>query len=116
MTRELASARWETGVSGLIVLARDWAGPGAPPLLTPEEAAVLAQGLPEPARSAVVDYVLPLLADPACVHTLALFSQPVVLSKEARAWAEGGAFAPPPPHLSAHLQQSHNRYKLNVSE
>ena len=32
MTRELASARWETGVSGLIVLARDWAGPGAPPL------------------------------------------------------------------------------------
>ncbi len=32
MTRELASARWETEVSGIIVLARDWAGPGAPPL------------------------------------------------------------------------------------
>ena len=32
MTRVLASARWETGVSGLAVLARDWPGPGRPPL------------------------------------------------------------------------------------
>lgn len=32
MTRELACARWETGVSGLVVLARDWQGPGLPPL------------------------------------------------------------------------------------
>jgi pullulanase len=32
MTRELASARWETKVSGLVALARDWAGPGLPPL------------------------------------------------------------------------------------
>ena len=32
MTRELASARWETKVSGLVALTRDWAGPGLPPL------------------------------------------------------------------------------------
>ncbi|NBV49026.1 MAG: hypothetical protein EBR95_08345, partial [Verrucomicrobia bacterium] len=28
----LASARWETKVSGLVALARDWDGPGLPPL------------------------------------------------------------------------------------
>jgi pullulanase/glycogen debranching enzyme len=32
MTRELASARWETKVSGLVMLTRDWDGPGLPPL------------------------------------------------------------------------------------
>lgn len=32
MTRELASARWETKVSGLVVLTRDWTAPGLPPL------------------------------------------------------------------------------------
>ncbi len=32
MTRDLASARWETKVSGLVVLAEDWVGPGLPPL------------------------------------------------------------------------------------
>lgn len=32
MTRRLASARWETKVSGLVVLAADWTGPGLPPL------------------------------------------------------------------------------------
>ena len=32
MTRELASARWETKVSGLVALMRDWDGPGLPPL------------------------------------------------------------------------------------
>jgi len=32
MTRELASARWETKVSGLVTLTRDWTGPGLPPL------------------------------------------------------------------------------------
>ena len=32
MTRELASARWETKVSGLVMLTADWTGPGLPPL------------------------------------------------------------------------------------
>ena len=32
MTRELASARWETKVSGLVMLTSDWTGPGLPPL------------------------------------------------------------------------------------
>jgi len=32
MMRELASARWETKVSGLVMLTRDWDGPGLPPL------------------------------------------------------------------------------------
>ena len=32
MTRELASARWETMVSGLVMLTADWPGPGLPPL------------------------------------------------------------------------------------
>ena len=32
MTRELASARWETKVSGLVMLTADWNGPGLPPL------------------------------------------------------------------------------------
>jgi len=32
MTRELASARWETKVSGLVMLTADWMGPGLPPL------------------------------------------------------------------------------------
>ncbi len=30
--RDLASARWETKVSGLVVLSKDWSGPGLPPL------------------------------------------------------------------------------------
>ncbi|NBV52472.1 MAG: hypothetical protein EBR83_02910 [Verrucomicrobia bacterium] len=32
MMRELASARWETKVSGLVMLTRDWDGPSLPPL------------------------------------------------------------------------------------
>jgi pullulanase/glycogen debranching enzyme len=32
MTRELASARWETKVSGLVMLTSDWMGPDLPPL------------------------------------------------------------------------------------
>lgn len=32
MMRQLASARWETQVSGLVVLSRDWDGEGMPPL------------------------------------------------------------------------------------
>ncbi|PAZ05851.1 MAG: hypothetical protein CAK86_03220 [Opitutia bacterium AMD-G1] len=32
MTRELSSARWETKVSGLVMLTSDWTGPGLPPL------------------------------------------------------------------------------------
>ena len=32
MSRELASARWETKVSGLAMLTRDWQGAGLPPL------------------------------------------------------------------------------------
>lgn len=32
MPRQLASARWETKVSGLVMLTRDWLAPGLPPL------------------------------------------------------------------------------------